>query len=95
MGSFYKGDHIAYCGDHYTACKMEEQHQIAALERSVKDHWLGFGSKHILLDPNLRSLLLQWFETVSPHKGFLTPQRINTGKKHAVVLKHLVRLKVS
>ena len=32
------------------------------------------GLKHVLMDPNPRSLLLQWFETFDPHDGFLTNQ---------------------
>ena len=32
----------------------------------------GWGLKLVLLDPNHRPLLLQWFETFGPHDVFLT-----------------------
>ena len=73
MGSCYSDDHIAEDHIHTNiTCNVEEpqQNRSTTLERSVVDccgwEWRwgrGRGLKHVLLDPNPRRMLLQWFET--------------------------------
>ena len=54
-------------------CNMKEpqkKYRIGTVGKKVLYGWVGGGGVHVLLDTNLRPLLLQWFETFGPHKGF-------------------------
>ena len=56
-----------------TTCDIEEPQRKYRLG-SVSNRILLDLIKLVLLDPNLRSSLLQWFETFGPHEDSLTQQ---------------------
>ena len=73
MGNCYSADHTAEDHIHTDiTCNIEETQQRYRLG-TVSKRLLG-GLKLVLLDPNPRSYLLQWFKTFGPHEGFTTHQ---------------------
>ena len=82
MGSRHSGEHTA--GDHLqmdiTTYNIEEAQKRYRLKtvsyRLLGSSWAeqGGGALHVLLDPNRRPSLLEWFESFGTHEDFLTHQ---------------------
>ena len=68
----YKGGHIARIQQiHKHNCEEPQQKNRFG---TVSNKLLGWGLKLVLLDPNPRPQLPQWFKTFGPHVSFLTHQ---------------------
>ena len=98
MGSYNSGDHIA--SDHIhtdivtSNIKEPQQKYHIGTIGSRLGVGVGGGAKLVLLGTNPRPLLLQWFKTFGPHKGFKIFQFPNSLQPRQFMPVHFMTLRL-